>query len=98
MIQECNYTVCLKCSKEIKEDSVTTCECGSRSFVYSECKDDFKLTKEHVICECGSEEFRRSMHIDYKHKSSDSYVCVKCKKIIGVECYREKSDLMMSSL
>lgn len=95
MIQECNYTVCLNCAKEIEDDSVTTCECGSRNFIYSKCKDDFKLINDSVICKCGSKDFRRTMHIDFKHKSSNTYVCVKCQKILGTECYRDESDLMM---
>lgn len=81
---------CMGCKKEVNED-LEKCDCGAKRFVYG---DNFELGENGVICGCGSDKFRTNMHMDYKHKSVNNYVCTECGSSVGIETYRSEEDLM----
>lgn len=85
-----NKSYCLKCKKEVSEDT-KECECGNKSFIYGA---KFHLDEVGVVCDCGNNKFNSNMHIDYKDKSATNYKCTKCGNPIGTETYRDEEDLM----
>jgi hypothetical protein len=91
---------CLKCKKEIidcdNKEEVQICNCGSKQFVFGEEKS-FNFDKDgNIVCKCGGNAFKETMHLDYTNRYSTTYICAKpgCNTIIGVEGYRNKDDCM----
>lgn len=82
---------CMKCKKEVDEN-VTKCECNSVSFVYG---DDFHFEDKDVVCDCGSKNFKSSIHMDYSDRGVNNYICSSCSNPIGVETYRKPEDAFL---
>lgn len=81
---------CMNCKKEVTEE-IKKCECGGRRFVYG---DNIKVSENGFVCNCGSDKYKSTFHVDYKEKSVNNYVCANCKSAIGIENYRSEENMM----
>lgn len=76
---------CMKCKKE-NDFNVTTCECGSNTFVDGE---GFSIKDNKIVCDCGCDDFVLKLNVNYTKSRCKTYLCDKCKNKIYVEYFRE---------
>ncbi len=80
---------CMKCKQEVTEETQEH-ECGGRQFVFGKVIPGEK----GFVCECGNDQFKSGVHLDYSHKAVNNYRCVKCGNVIGTEYYRDAESMM----
>jgi hypothetical protein len=78
---------CTKCLREVSEET-QKCECGGTHFAFGK----LKVVENKILCSCGSQEFKKTSHVDFAHKYSDTMMC-KCGNVCGVEGYRSEESM-----
>ena len=84
MKEEVEY--CMKCGNKNPSDQAV-CSCGGRNFIFGR---GFYFTKKSgAICDCGSNEFTMTFHINQSPICTKNYKCKSCNNVIGVQTYHQ---------
>ena len=74
---------CLICGSENTVRKEACADCGGRKFVFGK---NFSYVKgEPVKCDCGSDSFELTMHINRSPVHDYTYKCFRCRNVIGVQ-------------
>lgn len=95
MAQKC---YCMKCKTEVEEAHEGICpqeNCECKTFVFADNNDITFNEQGAVVCQCGSVEFKNTLHMDLTTKYVNNYQCCGCGRTIGTEGYRDPGDPMM---
>ncbi len=80
------HEYCLSCKQENPQDQAI-CKCGGRNFVFG---DYISIIDDKIQCECGSQEFKMTFHMNSSPIYNKTYKC-DCGKSFGMQTYVEDS-------
>lgn len=82
---------CMDCKKDLSENQGRKkCECGSRNFIYG---NKIVKTEKGFSCECGSELFKTTCHVNMNPKYITTMQCSVCGAIVGKEIFYQSPYL-----
>jgi len=83
MNQKYEKEYCMVCGNINPQDR-EICECGGRNFVYG---NKFTYEDKKVVCNCGSDQFKTTFHMNTNPIYIKNYKCIFCGNIIGMQTY-----------
>jgi len=83
MNQKYEKEYCMVCGNINPQDR-EICKCGGRNFIYG---NNFTYINKKVICNCGSDQFQMTFHINMNPIYTKNYKCNECGNVIGMQTY-----------
>lgn len=78
--------ICMECQAELSVGAEACDKCGSKDIVSGDIEAD---ESGCIHCDCGSKEFRRTMHLNMNPVYLSTLECVSCKKTVHQKTYYE---------